>query len=53
MDGLNNHAEIMTQDLAQHLIELADIALAAHRVTELALDHGEGCLDVRPLVVMV
>ena len=53
MNSLNQHAEVVTEHLTEHLVELSDITLAPYRITELALDHGEGGLDVRPLVVMV
>jgi hypothetical protein len=49
---LLNHAQIMTQDLAEDFIELPNVALAAYRVSKFALDHREGGLDVGPLMIV-
>ena len=37
MNRLDEHTEIVTEHLAQHLIELPDITLAPYRIPELAL----------------
>jgi hypothetical protein len=49
---LNQHTQIVTEHLAQHLVQLPDIALAPYRIPELCLDHTEGSLHVRPLMIM-
>jgi hypothetical protein len=43
----------MTQDFAQHFILLRRLRLAAEPFPELALNHREGHLDVRTLVVVL
>ena len=52
MNRLDQHAQIMAQDFAEHLIELPNIALAAYRIPKLPLDHAKRRFDVRPLVIM-
>jgi len=52
MNGLNQHAEVMAEHFTQHLIELPDITFTSYRIPKLSLDHTEGGLDVRPLVVV-
>jgi hypothetical protein len=52
MNRLNQHTQIVTENLAEYLIELSDIALTAHRIAELAFDHAKGGLDIGPLVIM-
>ena len=44
--------EIVAQHLGQRLIDLGRLALAPQRVAKLPLDHAEGALDIRPLVVV-
>lgn len=51
VDARDQHAEIVRDDLAQDLVDLADLGLRPERVTELRLDHAERRLDIRPLVV--
>lgn len=41
----------MTQDLAQHFVNLRRLRLAAKPLAELSFDHREASLDVRSLVV--
>ena len=52
MNGLDQHTQIMAEHLAQHFVELPDIALAPYRIAKLRLDHAEGRLNIGPLVVM-
>lgn len=42
----------MTEHFAQHFVNLSSRRLAANRAAELRLNHGEGSLYVRPLVIM-
>ena len=42
----------MAKDLAENLVRLGDRSLRANTSAELGLNHGEGRLDVRPLVVV-
>ena len=42
----------MTQNLTQNLIDLSDRSLGSYRTLELALNHGEHGLDVRPLMIV-
>ena len=42
----------MAEDFAEHLIRHRHIRLASHMIPKLRLDHGEGRLDVRPLVIV-
>ena len=44
--------QVVADDLAQNLVDLALLGLGAQRPAELGLDHGEGRFDVRPLVVV-
>ena len=53
MNGLDQHIQIVTEHLAQHLINLPDVTLTAHRVAEFALNHREGRLNVRPPMVVL
>ena len=49
---MDEHADIMTDDLAQHLVYHGDRRLAAHIVSELSLDHAESALNVAALVIV-
>ena len=42
----------MTQNLTKNLINLSDRGLGANRPAELAFNHAEGGLNIRPLMVM-
>jgi hypothetical protein len=53
IDLLDEYAEIMTQDLAQDLIDLRDGQLCPNYLTKLCLNHGKGRLHVGPLMVML
>jgi hypothetical protein len=41
----------MAEDFAEHLILHRYIGLASHMIPELRLDHGEGALDIRPVLL--
>src|SRR5437867_11970390 len=49
---MNDHREIVTQDLRERLVHLGGVRLAAERGTELPLDHAERGFRIRPLVVV-
>jgi hypothetical protein len=51
--ALDKHADVMAKHLAQNLIDLSNWSLGPDRTPELCLYHGEGGLDIRPLVVML
>jgi hypothetical protein len=51
--ALYKDADVMTQDFAKDFIDLSDRGLSPDRTPELALNHIEGCLDIRPLVVVL
>ena len=38
---VNQHDEIMTENLSQRFVDLRDFRLATERVTEFPLDHAE------------
>lgn len=48
----NQAAEVMTEDLGENLIDLRGLRFGANARAELGLDHVEGRLDVRPLVIV-
>ncbi len=52
VERANEAAEIMAQDLAKNLVHLSDRRLRPDARAELGLNHGEGRLDIRPLVVV-
>jgi len=52
MNSADEAAEVASNHLAQHFVELTDLGLATERVSELGLDHAERGLHVRPLVVV-
>ena len=47
--GADQAAQVVGDYLAQHFVELADLGLAAERVSELGLDYGERGPECRPL----
>lgn len=49
VDGLDENAEVVRDDLAQYLVDLRGFGLRAKGAAELRLDYGEGKLDVRLL----
>ena len=49
---LNQAANIVAEDFAEHLVRHRGVRLAPHMVPELRLDHAEGRLNVGPLVIM-
>src|SRR5262245_5607150 len=52
VDRLNAHTEMMAEHLAQYFMDLPNMALTAHRVPTLALDHRERGFHVGALVIM-
>ena len=42
----------MAQNLTQNFVDLSSRGFGSNRATELRLNHGEGCLYIRPLVIM-
>jgi hypothetical protein len=48
---MNQAADIMSEHLQQDFVDLRYPRLAAHRVTEYALDGRERSLDIRALVI--
>lgn len=40
--GLNQAANIVAEDLAEHFVRHRDIRLAPHMIAKLRLDHAEG-----------
>lgn len=51
-DALDKAADVMTEHLAQHFVDLSGRGFGSNRATELRLNHGEGTLYIRPLVIM-
>ncbi len=49
---LNQHADIVAEDFADHFVLHRHVRLAANVVAELGFQHAERALDVAPLVVM-
>ena len=49
---LDQHADVVAENLAQHFVDHREVAFRAHVMTELAFDRGEGRFDVAPLVVV-
>ena len=47
---LNEYAYVVRQDLAQRLVNLADVALGAYGASELALNREVGCFDAFTIV---
>ena len=43
----------MTQNLTQNLVNLGNRGFGANRPAELAFNHAESSLDIRPLVIML
>ena len=52
MDGLNNHAEVMTKHLAKGFVDLRRERPASKSLTKLRFDHVERGFDVAALVVV-
>ena len=50
--GLDEAANIMIENLAQHLVRHRHVGFAAHVIAKLRLDHRERRLDIRPLVIV-
>ena len=48
---MDQAGEIVTHDLCQRLVDHRNIRSGAQTVAEFPLHHGEGRLDVAPLVV--
>jgi hypothetical protein len=51
INGLNQTAHVVTENLTQHFVNLPRSGLAAEAFTELAHNHAEGRLDVAAHVV--
>ena len=51
--GLDHDADIVTQNLCQHLVDLCDRSLRPDCGAKLRLDHGERCFHVGPFVVVL
>ena len=49
---LNQAADIVAEDLAEHFVRHRHIGLAADVIAKLRLDHAEGAFDVGPLVIV-
>src|SRR5437764_162562 len=49
---LNDHAEIMTQHLAECFVDLRGFGFTSQPFPKLCLNHRKGCFDVRPLVIV-
>src|SRR5689334_19483209 len=52
VDGRNQARHVLGDELAQYLVPLCRVRLAADHLAELPLHGAEGGLDVAPLVVM-
>ena len=52
MAFLNEHADVVADDLAQDFVDHRDRSLAVHGIAELGLDHGEVGLDIAALVIL-
>jgi hypothetical protein len=52
MNLMNEHRQVVTQDLAQGFVDHRSIGLRTKTVTKFALHHAEGRFDVRPLVIV-
>ena len=50
---LVNHADVVSEEFAQHLVLHGHVSLAAHVITELGFHHREGRFDVAALMVML
>jgi len=50
VDGLDDAAKVMAENLTQHFVSLRDGCLAPQTFAELRLNHAEGRLDVETLV---
>ena len=50
---LDETTEIMAKDFTKHFVELSHWQLGADKAAKLALDHAKGCLDIRPLVIVL
>jgi hypothetical protein len=53
VNGLNETADVMTQNLAQQFIRLRLVSLAAERAAKLAFNHAEYSLNIRSFMVML
>jgi hypothetical protein len=51
VDTLNDHPEIMTENLTERSVLLGGRGLAANGTLEFPFDHAHGGFNVRPLVV--
>ena len=49
VNARDEHTQVVCDHFAQHFVELADLGLAAERVSELGLDYGERGPECRPL----
>ena len=52
MNRLDQHADIVTQNLAEDFVDHAGVALAPNRITEFCLAHREHRFDVGTPVVV-
>lgn len=52
MNCLDQYTQVVAEHLAEYLVELANIAFTPHGIPELRLNHAEGGLHIRPLVVV-
>src|ERR1700761_3665990 len=51
VNRLNENTEIVADDLAENLVHLSDWRLGSNGRAKLRLNHREGALDVRTLVI--
>ena len=49
---LYQNTNIVAENLTKDFINLSDRGFSPYRTSELALNHGEGGLDIRPFVIM-
>ena len=53
MDGLNDAAKVVAQNLAECFVDLSSQCPTAQPLPKLRFDHVERGFDVRPLVVVL
>ena len=51
VDALNNTAQVMAQDFAQHFVDLRRVRLTAEPFPEFRLNHREHCFDFQPTAI--
>lgn len=50
---MNEHDEVMTENLTKRLVDHRGIRLAAKAITKFPLNHAESGFDIRPLVIVL